>query len=230
VTGLDELRRAAIVGVALAFIVSFPANAAFFAAFGWNIEAAIFGDAAAILDRDPSSGSLLRWGAIGDMFYSYLLLVPLALFLHRRLRPNGPWIADLGIAAAFAYTVAGAAGAAILAIPGSSLVDAYSVATPADQPAIATSFELVRNVVYFAIWQMLDPLTAGTWILTTGALLFRERPLLGRFLIVLGLAFGAMSLLTMIGVRSLALLALGVVGVVVIWAGWAVIGRSSAAS
>ena len=227
-TELDGLRRAAIVGVALAIVVSFPANAALFAAFGWDIEAAIFGDSAAILGRDPSAASLLRWGAIGDMFYSYLLLVPLALFLHRRLRRNSPWVADLGLVAALAYIFVGGAGAAILAIAGSSLVDAYAVAAPPDQPGIATSFELVRNVVYFALWQMLDPITAGTWILTTGVLLFRERPVVARFLIVLGAAFGAMSLMTMFGARSLGLLALGVVGVFVIWGTWVVIGRAHA--
>ena len=201
-------------------------NIPFIAAFGWDVEAALFGDPSAILDGGPSAAALLRWGAIGDMFYSYLLVVPLVLFLHRRLRPVKPWLADLGTVGAFAYIFVGASGAAILATVGSSLVEAYATAAPADRVAIATSFDVLRNVVYFGLWQMLDAITAGTWILSIGWLVLPERRLVGRFLVVLGAGFVLLSVLTMLRIHSLAALLAGLVAIVLVWAAWVVIARS----
>lgn len=221
----DALRRAAVVGVAIALLVSVPASVAFFAAFSWDIEAATFGDPSAVLDGGPAAAALLRWGAVGDMFFSYLLLAPLALYLHRRLRANGPWLADLGAIAGFAYIFVGAAGAAILAIAGSSLVEAYAIAPVADQPAIAASFGMVRDIVFFALWQMLDPITAGTWVLTTGVLLRNERPMLSRLLIVVGAALVTLSAMSMLGTHSVAVLVLIVAVAFVVWAAWSLIAR-----
>ncbi len=216
----EALRRLAIAGVLLAIVVGILSSLAFFAAFGWDVEASIFGEPSAILGRGAEAAALLRWGAIGDMFYSYLLLVPLALYLHRRLRPIRPWLADLGTIAGLAYIFVGASGAAVLAIAGSSLVEAYSTAAPVDQPAIATSFELVRNVVVFALWQMLDTLTLGTWVLTVGILLLEQGRVVSRLLVVLGAATMSASLMSMTGVHSIVFIGIGLLVALVVWVGW----------
>lgn len=222
---LGPLRRLAIAGSTLAVILSVPSSLALFAAFGWSIDGAIFGEPTAILGRGSEAATMLRWGAIGDMFYSYLLLVPLALFLHRRLRRHGPWLADLGTLAGLTYIFVGASGAALLAIAGSSLVEAYSTAALADQPAIATSFELVRNIVFFALWQMLDTLTLGTWIASVGLLLLQERPSIARLLVALGVATMAASLMSMVGVHSIVLIGAGLAFAVLVWIGWVALDR-----
>lgn len=87
---LDQLRRVAIWSSALAIVVSVPSTLALFAAWRWDVDAAIFGDPTTVLGGGRASATLVRWGAYGDMFYSYLLWAPLALFLHRRLRPRKP--------------------------------------------------------------------------------------------------------------------------------------------
>jgi hypothetical protein len=212
--------------VLLAVLVSVPANLAFFAAFGWSIEAAFFGEPGAILPGGEAAAALLRWGAFGDLFYSYLLLVPLALYLHRRLRPNGPWLADLGVVAGFAYIFVGGAGAAILAIAGSSLVDAYATASPAQQPQIALSFDLLRRIVFQALWQLIDVITLGTWILTTGLLLLHERFATSRLLVVLGIGLISASALTLTGTASFGVIGAGLVVVLLVWAGWILIDRA----
>lgn len=222
----DSLRRLAIAGVLLAIVIGVASSLAFFAAFGGDVEASIFGEPSAILGRGAEAAALLRWGAIGDMFYSYLLLVPLALFLHRRLRPIRPWLADLGTLAGLAYIFVGGAGAAVLAIAGSSLVEAYSTAAAADQAAIATSFELVRNIVFFALWQMLDALTLGAWVLSVGVLLLDQRRVVSRLLVVLGVATMSASLMSMTGAHSLALIGAGLVVALVLWAGWVALDRA----
>jgi hypothetical protein len=228
-TDVQALRRLALFGVALAAVIGVPSTAAFVAAWDWNFEAAIFGDPSVILGRGPQAAHLLRWGAIGDMFYSYLLLAPLALYLRAALRSRMPWLADVGSLAAFAYIFVGAAGAAILAIVGSSLVEGYAAAAPAERFAIATSFEMLRNVVFFALWQMLDAITLGTWVLSVGWLIRMDRPKLGRLLVVVGMGIIAASLMTMFGVHSLELIGIGGLAVLVSWAAWVVFDRPSAA-
>lgn len=227
---LDSLRRLAIGGVGLAIGIGVLSTLAFFAAFGWDLEAAVFGDPDAILGRGAEAAALLRWGAIGDMFYSYLLLLPLALFLHRRLRPNRPWLADLGTLAGLAYIFLGAAGAAILAIVGSSLVEAYSAAAPVDRAAIAVSYGVLRDIVFFALWQMLDAINLGIWILSIGVLLLAERPMVARLLVVLGAGTMLASLTTMSGVHSGLLLLAGLAVALLVWLGWIIIDRRRAPS
>jgi len=225
VTDLDVLRRLAVIGVLLAIVIGVVSTLAAFAAFGWDFEATVFGHPDAILGGGPESALLFRWAFLGDMFYSYLLLVPLALFVHRRLRERQAWLADLGLAAALAYIFLGGAGAAILATAGSSLIEAYADAAPADRLAIATSYDLVRDLVYFALWQTLDAITLGTWVFSVGWLLLAERPLVGRLLAVLGVGAWAAAVMTMLGVHSLAVIGVGLLVVLAVWLGWVVIDR-----
>ena len=208
-TDLNALRRLALIGVLLAIVIGVPSTLAALAASGGDFEAAL----------------LFRWAFLGDMFYSYLLLVPLALFLHRRLRERRPWLADLGLAGAFAYIFLGGAGAAILATAGSSLVEAYAAAAPADRPAIATSYELVRDIVYFALWQTLDGFTAGTWMFSVGWLLLADRPRVGRLLVPLGVAGWAFAVITMLDVHSLAVLGAVLLLALAAWLAWVLIDR-----
>ncbi len=201
----DELglRRPAIVGVLLAGVVAVPASIAFIAAFGWDLEAAISGNPSGIIDGGPTAAALFRWGAIGDMFYSYLLLVPLALYLNVRLRPRKPWLADLGALGAFAYIFVGAAGAAILASSGPPLIEAYATAGPSERVAILSSFETLRNIVFLGLWQTLDVITLGVWILSVGWLIRPHRRALSALLVALGLGTMTVSVLTPLGLPGL---------------------------
>ena len=171
---------------------------------------------------------LWRWGFLGDMLYSYLLLLPLALFLHRRLRDRQPWLADVGLAGALAYILIGGAAAAILAQAGSSLIEAYHAAAPTDQPAILIDFHLLRDAFVFGVWQTFDGLTAGIWVLSVGWLLLVDRPVVGRLLVVLGVWLWGLALMTMSGIHSLAVLGVGLAVAIAVWIGW-VAPRASAA-
>lgn len=224
-TDLEALRRAAIVGGALAVVVGIVATPIYLAAFGWDLEASIFVHPEAALDRGPEAAVLWRWGFLGDMLFSYLLLLPLALFMHRRLRGRRPWLADLGLAGAFAYIFIGGAAAAILAQAGSSLIVAYHAALPIDRPPILTAFLLLRDAFVFGVWQTLDGLTAGTWVLSVGWLLLVDRPLVGRLLVVLGVWAWALAFMTMLGIHSLAVLGGGLVVAVAVWIVWVALER-----
>jgi hypothetical protein len=226
-TDLDALRRAALVGVALAVVIGLVATPIYMAAFGWDLDAATFVRPEAALERGLDAVVLWRWGFIGDMLFSYLLLTPLALFLHRRFRDRRPWLADLGLISALSYILIGGASAAILAHSGSSLIEAYHSAAPGiDQAAILTSFHLLRDAFVFGVWQTLDGLTAGTWLVSTGLLLLVDRGLIGRLLIMLGLwAWAFVAMTTISGIHSLALLGGGLTVALAIWILWFALGR-----
>jgi hypothetical protein len=223
---VNALRRLAVISVLLAVVIAVPSSIAFVAAFGSDIEAAIFGDPAAILDGGPEAAALLRWGAFGDMLFSYLLLVPPALFLHRRLRSRLPWLADLGMLGALAYALVGGAAAAILATVGPSLIDAYATAAPGDRPAIATSFHVLRDVVFFALWQTLDPITFGTWVLSVGWLVRPERRALGAFLLAVSVGVFAAGVQTMLGLHSVLFLSVGLAIPLLVWVAWLAVDRT----
>lgn len=225
-TDLEALRRAAIIGVALAVVVAIVATPMYMAAFGWDLEAATFVHPEAALEQGPGTAALWRWGFAGDMLFSYLLLTPLALFLHRRLRERRPWLADLGLIGALSYIVIGGASAAILAHAGSSLIEAYHAAAPSDQAAVLTTFHLLRDAFVFGVWQTLDGLTAGTWMLSLGLLLLAERPLLARLLVMLGLwVWAFVAVATIAGIHSLAVLGGGLIIALAIWIVWFALGR-----
>lgn len=227
---LGALRRLATASVALAIVIAVPASLAFYGAFGWDLAAGTFGEPSAILGRGPEAAALLRWGAIGDMFFSYLLLVPLVLFLHRRLRPIKPWLADVGTVGGLAYIFVGGAGAAILATVGPPLVEAYATADAAGREQIQTAFDMLRNIVFFGLWQLIDPITAGAWVASTGWLLLVERPIVGRLLVPLGVGVVSMSTMSMFNFHSIALLGAGLVVVLVVWVGWVAVDRRASFS
>jgi hypothetical protein len=227
-TDLDALRRGAIIGVALAVVVGILATPTYLAAFGWDLEAAIFVHPEAVLGRGQDTAVLWRWGFLGDMLFSYLLLLPLALFSHRRVRERRQWLADIGLAGGLAYIFIGGAAAGILAQAGSSLIEAYEAADSVQRSAILTSFHLLRDAFVFGVWQTLDALTAGTWALSVGWLLLADRPLLGRLLVAVGAWAWAFALATMADIHSLAVLGGGLAVALAAWILWTALDRTRA--
>lgn len=75
-TDLDSLRGAAIIGVALAVAVGIVTGPPYFAAFGIDLEAAVFVHPEAVPGRVTETAVLRRWGFLGDMLFTYMLLVP----------------------------------------------------------------------------------------------------------------------------------------------------------
>lgn len=217
---LSSLRRLSLTGVLLAVPTAVVSIGAGLLAVDGNFEALTFGHPEVILPAGRDGAALWRLSMLLDIFYSYLLLLPLALYLHRRLRERGPWLADLGLVGALAYIFLGAVGAAGLAVAGSSLIEAYQTADEAARPAITTAFTLLRDVFYYAVWQTIDPLTAGTWLFSVGWLLRPDRPLIGRLLVVLAGGLWVVSVGTMLGIHSVVAILAILVGVATIWLLW----------
>lgn len=126
--------------------------------------------------------------------------------------------------AAFAYIVAGAAGAAILGTVGPTLIQAYAPAPAAERPAIVLSFGVLRDIT-FGLWQVLDPMTAGTWVASVGWLLMGERNRLGRLLLVVACGVFAFGITSMFGIHELEVLLIIFGAVPLSWLAWLLLER-----
>ena len=66
---------------------------------------------------------------------------------------------------------------------------------------------------------------AGIWILSVGALVLPDRRRVGRFLVLGGFGVMALSVMTMFGIHSLAVVLADVALVFLVWIGWVVASR-----
>jgi hypothetical protein len=146
-----------------------PSNLFFLAAFQFRLER--FLEPTLILGSGATSAELLRWAAVLDLFGYYLATAVLAYVLWRQLRPRNPLMADLSTTAAVGYPLAGGVGVAVLAMVAPTLMHGYTDATAAGQALIAAQFATVLQVVWRAIWQLLDAILLATWWLGIGWLL-----------------------------------------------------------
>lgn len=218
------LRSLALGGVILAVVISVPASVAFLVPYGMDMDR-LLAEPGSIVGSGPDGATLFRLGAVGDLLYSYVLLAPLALYLHRLLRPRGAALADLGLVAAVAYVAIGATGAAILAAAGAPLIEAYTAAATSERAIIATAFDAVARAVMHGMWQTTHPFTLGTWIVTTGWLMRHERRRLGRLLVVVGVGAYLASLRTVSGLYGLDVMLVAGAGLLLAWLAWIALDR-----
>jgi hypothetical protein len=129
-------------------------------------------DTKAMLAAGASGSNLIVWACFVDLF-GYLLLAPLAFYLHRRFRAD-PLI-DLYTAAALAYVLVGALGAIILATAWPMLFQDYATANLAQRESIATTLATLNQVVSVGFWQILEGIPAGVWLIGIGTILFKAR-------------------------------------------------------
>ena len=136
----------------------------------------------------PRGADLLRWGMVLDGLGSYLLLAPLALYFWGWLKPERPNLANLYTLCGLAYMLVGAIGAFALAAALPLLVAAYGPASAAQRETLQIVFNTFFTVVYLGLWNPLEVILLGIWLLGLGPWIARARPALGRFTQLVGLA------------------------------------------
>jgi hypothetical protein len=120
-----------------------------------------------------------------DLIGYYLATAVLAYVLWQWLRPRNRLVADLSAVAAFGYVLAGGIGAAVLAMVGPMLMHAYTEAAAEGQTLIAAQFAVLFELVWRAIWQMLDGILLAGWWLGIGLLVRADLPGLSRLSVAL---------------------------------------------
>ena len=124
-------------------------------------DGSLVGDSADIVRLGTDHEGLFRWSGLLDMLGSYLLFLPLAVYLRDRFRDAHPMTTEVGTMAAIVYGAVGAAGAAAWA-GATPLIAAYANATPTDRPLLATTFATVIDVVN-ALWHFVAGPAAAVW-------------------------------------------------------------------
>jgi hypothetical protein len=129
--------------------------------------------------------ALFRVAMVADMFGSYLLFLPIVIFLWHKLRPGNELVVDIMSAAGLAYTVIGATGAGIFAAAGPTLIRSYAHAPAGETAHIAVTFATLSDLV-LGMWQFVIGLLAAVWWIGVGVLLRDEWRWFARFSILLG--------------------------------------------
>ncbi len=165
--------------------------------------------------------NLLRWGLILDMLGYYLLLLPLALFIHYWSKAKNPIWVNFYTTCGLGYILIGATGAVTLAVVQPPLINAYAQGSVEQRTFLETIFGTIWNIVYGGMWNILGELLAGVWFLGIGLLLRSERRIIG----IIGMIVGASALIdslgNIVGMESLALVGLSVFIILApIWMLW----------
>jgi hypothetical protein len=211
------LRGAAIGALMLTVVLGAISDLLFVAAFQFRPE--WLSDPARLVAGGAPSAELLKWAALADMFSYYLPSAVVALTVWMALRRRGAAVADAATLAAFGYVLAGSVGAAMLATVGPLLMSEY--AQPgAQQAALAALFGALTDVVFRAIWQLVDGVLIGVWMVGIGLLMRTDQPAFARTSIVLGALFWASTALNVAGEGLARDATLGVV--FVLWAAWSI--------
>jgi hypothetical protein len=186
-------RTAGIAALCVSLAVGMTSNLLFLAAFQFRLD--WFREPTRVLAGGARSAELLRWASVLDLIGYYLATAVLAYVLWQWLRPRNRLIADLSAVAAFGYVLAGGVGAAVLAMVGPMLMHTYTESAADSQTLIAAQFAVLFELVWRAIWQMLDGILLAAWWLGIGLLVREDRPGLSRLSLALAAAavFGVVT-------------------------------------
>jgi hypothetical protein len=213
---LTAARTASVAALITSIGVGLASNALFLAAFQFRLD--WFRDPVRVLGAGATSAELLRWASVLDLIGYYLATAVLAYVLWQWLRPRSPLIADLSALAAMGYVLAGGIGAAVLAMVGPMLMHDYTEAAAAEQTIIAVQFAALLELVWRAIWQLLDGILLAAWWLGIGLLVRADRPGLSRVTLALAAAAAIGVVANVIGLGLVRDVMLGIT--FVLWTAW----------
>jgi hypothetical protein len=209
------LRRTGITALLVSITAGITSTVLFAAAYQFQPD---MQEPTRLVAAGATSAELLRWAAVLDLFGYYLATAVLAYVLWWQLRERNPIIADLSTMAAVGYALAGGAGAAVLAVFGSSLIHDYTDASATEQVVIAAQFATLSEVVMRSIWQFLDGILIGAWWLGIGLLLRPDRPRLSVLTLVLAAVAAVGAFVNLVGLSLVRNVLLGVL--FILWAAW----------
>ncbi len=164
--------------------------------WGGDFDFEAFSEATTFIALGTDAVEPVRWGLWLSMFGSYLLLVPVALLLLRRLRQDDPVVADVSTVAAGFFILLGAAGASVLASTLPDLIQQYAGADAATQAGLLSDFDLARRIAEDGLQGVVQNVAGAAWFLGMGYLLRRHQAMLG----VAALAVGAFLVLNAAGI------------------------------
>ncbi len=167
-------------------------------AVGFDFER--FSDPSSLLTLGAAGAPIIRWSFFLSMLGAYLLLVPLVVWLGATLaaaRPGPALTAWCYAGCGVAFLVLGALGAAIL-----------GAVWPALMVAQALAFTTATQIAEDGLQGLVQNIAGGVWLIGSGALLWRQRRVLGGSAVALGVCLLATALGSLLGSEALNILGL----------------------
>ena len=180
---------------------------------------ALFSDPTPLLLIGSTGANWFHWSMAFDLL-GYLSFAPIAVLGYNWFRENGPNIVLLYSICGVLYSVIGSIGAVSLGVVVPTLVDQYPAATPSQQEVMRVIINVFYSMVVRGLWNPLEILFLGIWLLGIGPFLRRERPALG----VLTLIIGGFAMLDALGwiIQVELIFRVGVFGIslLIAWGAW----------
>ena len=212
------LRKAAVAALIVSVGLGVVSDLLFLAAFQFRFD--WLADPGLLVGGGPASAGLLRWAALADLCSYYLPTALICLALWAATRSRRPTLALGTMLAGLAYVLAGSLAGASLAMAGPSLLLAYG-SPGADQGAISVVFGFLTEVVFRAVWQLVDGIFIAVWMVGIALLLRTDEPRFARLSVVIGALFLVSAAFNALGVdvgRDATLVLVFVVWIV--WDAW----------
>jgi hypothetical protein len=163
-----------------------------FAAVKFRAEALT--NPALLLSGGQTDPGLFRWSMILDMF-AYLLFAPMAVLCWHWFRSRSPGMVTIYTLCGLAFSLIGSAGAVMLGAVIPTLIAAYALSGEAQRQTIEILAGTFYRAVSLGLWNPLEILLLGVWLIGIGFLLRRERMGLG----ILSLVVGCFAMLDVLG-------------------------------
>ena len=152
-----------------------------------NFDLEAMGDPSGAITGGEAAASFGQLAMLSDVLGFYLLQIPIALFLWRRLRSESGAIIDYATVAGVLYCLTGVIGAAILSVAFPFLIASYENAPdPLTQQSAVQLFALFSEVVNLGLWGRVEFLLAAVWWIGVGVAARPQREKFGWLSILLG--------------------------------------------
>jgi len=154
-------------------------------AVDFNFE--VMSNQGALIGLGESAAQFMSQGEYLAMFGYYLLLIPVALYLWRWLRPLAPNLVTLYTLFGLGFIFIGISGAMMRATVLPEIMRTYAYAASAEREMLGVVFKVLIDVVFSGLGA-LEAIFIGVWWLGIGWVMRTKRRFLGIFTTVLGVS------------------------------------------
>jgi hypothetical protein len=184
-----------------------------------NDANALFSDPTSLLLIGSTGANWFHWSMAFDLF-AYLSFIPVAVLGYRWFRAKGPNIVLVYSICGVLYSVIGSIGAISLGVVVPTLAREYPTSTPGQQEAMHVIINVFYSMIVRGLWNPLEILLLGIWLLGIGSFLRSQRTALG----VLTLIIGGFAMLDALGwiIQVELIFRVGVFGIslLIAWGAW----------
>jgi hypothetical protein len=152
----------------------------------FNFE--LMSDPSGFLAIGADRASLVRWSWLLDVFGRYFLLAPATLYLWYWLKPKSSNQVRMYSVFGLAHILIGAIAATILASVWPPMIRSFSQASETQKEMLALIFQVTSDLTHSGLFNILEVIPGGFWLIGIGVFLARELRILGTATILLGVA------------------------------------------